>query len=81
MNTPEAGQVSKPPKFNRIKAVLAEKGVSNKKLAEMIGVSEGTVSTWTRNYKQPRVENLFEIAKVLKVEPAVLLNTLSASGF
>lgn len=63
------------PKFNRIKAVLAEKGMSNKELAEKLGVTEGTVSTWARNFKQPRIETLFEIAKVLKIEACDLLNS------
>jgi putative transcriptional regulator len=64
------------PKFNRIKAVLAEKGMSNKELAEKLGVTEGTVSTWARNFKQPRIETFFEIAKCLKVEVVELLNPI-----
>lgn len=54
--------------------------MSNKELAEKLGVTEGTVSTWARNFKQPRVETLFEIAKYLKVEPSELLNTLKSSS-
>lgn len=61
------------PKFNRIKAVLAEKGVSNKELAENLGITEGAVSTWCRNFKQPKIETLFEIAKYLHVEASELL--------
>lgn len=61
------------PKYNRIKAALAEKGISNKELAENINVTEGTVSTWCRNFKQPKIETLFEIAKYLKIEAAELL--------
>ena len=70
----------KKPKYNRIKAVLAENGVANKELAEKLGVAEGTVSTWCRNVKQPGLETLFQIAKYLKVEPAELLTTLKNSG-
>lgn len=66
----------KNPKYNRIKAVLAEKGVANKRLAEAIGVTEGTVSTWCRNIKQPKIETLFEAAKHLKVEPSELINSM-----
>ncbi|SFE67594.1 DNA-binding transcriptional regulator, XRE family [Chitinophaga sp. CF118] len=64
------------PKYNRIKAVLAEKGVSNKELAEDLGVTEGTVSTWCRNFKQPKIETLFEIAKHLNVEAIDLLSSM-----
>ena len=69
------------PKFNRIKAVLAEKGVSNKELAENIGVTEGTVSTWCRNYKQPKIETLFEIARYLKVEATDLVSQMKSVEF
>lgn len=65
------------PKFNRIKAVLAEKGVSNKELAENIGVTEGTVSTWCRNFKQPKIETLFDIAQYLKTEASTLLSPMN----
>lgn len=81
MTKPKFEQEKKAPKLNRIKAVLAEKGVSNKELADAVDVTIGTVSSWCRNVKQPRVEKLFEIAKVLEVEPATLLNSLAASGF
>lgn len=64
------------PKLNRIKSVLAETGVSNKELAEGIGVTEGTVSTWCRNFKQPKIETLFEIAKYLKVEATDLITRM-----
>jgi transcriptional regulator with XRE-family HTH domain len=61
------------PKYNRLKAVLAEKGVSSKDLAKMIGCAEGTVSTWCRNFKQPSIETLFKIAERLQIEPAELI--------
>lgn len=66
------------PKYNRIKAALAEKGISNKELAENINVTEGAVSTWCRNFKQPKIETLFEIARYLKVEAAELLSTMKS---
>ncbi|MCM5529797.1 helix-turn-helix transcriptional regulator [Parasegetibacter sp. NRK P23] len=59
--------------YNRIKAAMAEKRVSQKYLAEKLGVTVGTVSTWCRNFKQPEVPTLFQIADVLNVEAASLL--------
>lgn len=59
--------------FNRIKAVLAEKGKNNLWLAENLEVSNVTVSRWCTNDMQPKVETLFEIAKVLKVDTRELL--------
>lgn len=67
-------------KFNRIKAVLAEQGVTQKELADELGVTHGTVSTWCRNFKQPEVSTLFDIAKVLKVEASELLSSMKAVG-
>jgi transcriptional regulator with XRE-family HTH domain len=52
--------------YNRIKAILAEEGKSNKDLASMLGVAEQTVSRWCTNSGQPSIAMLYEIAKVLK---------------
>ena len=60
-------------KYNRIKAILAEQGRSNKELAALLDLSERTVSRWSTNGRQPSVEMLYEIAKVLKVEVRELL--------
>jgi len=59
--------------FNRIKAVLAEKNVTNRELANQLSKTETTVSRWCTNDMQPSIETLFEIAKVLDVEVRELL--------
>lgn len=59
--------------YNRIKAVLAEQGVSNKSLAEAIGVREQAVSSWCVQKKQPSWENLYAIADFLEVDVRSLL--------
>ena len=61
--------------INRIKAVLAEKQLSGKWLANEIGCTENTVSRWCSNKVQPSLENLLEIAKVLKVDVRELLRS------
>lgn len=60
-------------KFNRIKAVLAEKGTTNNWLAERLGVNKASVSKWCTNSMQPTVEMLFRIAEALDVEARDLL--------
>jgi len=60
-------------KLNRLKVVLAEKDTTNKWLAEQLGKSEFTVSRWTTNKQQPSIEQLYEIAKTLRVEVKDLL--------
>jgi transcriptional regulator with XRE-family HTH domain len=59
--------------YNRIKAVLAEKGVTNKELAEALGIAPQTVSRWCTNDMQPSVEKLFLVSKHLKVDIRELL--------
>jgi transcriptional regulator with XRE-family HTH domain len=54
--------------YNRIKAVLAEKGVTNKELAEALGIAPQTVSRWCTNDMQPSIEKLYSISKYLKVD-------------
>lgn len=54
--------------LNRIKVVLAEKGKSNKWLAEKLGKGQATISKWCTNAAQPSLENLIEIAKCLEVD-------------
>lgn len=61
--------------FNRIKAVLAEKGKTNNWLAETLNVNRTSVSKWCTNKMQPTVETLFEIAEALDVEARELLVT------
>jgi hypothetical protein len=60
--------------MNRIKAVLAEKQLTSKWLAQKLGKSENTVSRWCSNRVQPSLENLVEIANVLDIEVRMLLS-------
>lgn len=55
-------------KINRIKVMLAEKGRTNKWLAEQLGKVPATVSKWCTNAAQPSLEMLLQVAKVLEVE-------------
>lgn len=52
---------------NRIKVVLAEKGISNKWLAEKLEKDQATVSKWCTNKSQPNLEAFCKIAEVLNV--------------
>ena len=59
--------------INRIKVVLAEKGKTNRWLANELGKNETTVSRWCTNDAQPPLETLSRIAEVLDVEIFELL--------
>ena len=54
--------------LNRIKVMLAEKGKTNKWLAEKLGRDQATISKWCTNNAQPTLENLLQIAKCLEVD-------------
>lgn len=62
--------------MNRIKEVLEEKGIKQKWLAEKLGKSYNMVNSYIQNRQQPRVEILFEIAKILDVQPNELLTEI-----
>lgn len=62
--------------MNRIKEVLEEQGRSQKWLAAQIGKSYNMVNAYVQNRQQPRLEVLFEIAKILDVNPKELINQI-----
>jgi putative transcriptional regulator len=59
--------------INRIKAVLAEKGMTSRELAAHLGKTETSISRWCTNDMQPSLETLYEVAKVLEVDIRDLL--------
>jgi putative transcriptional regulator len=59
--------------MNRIKEVLDEKGIKQTWLAEKLGKSYNMVNGYAQNRQQPRLEVLYEIAKILEVNAKDLL--------
>lgn len=60
--------------MNRIKEVLEEKGIKQTWLAEKLGKSYNIVNGYAKNRQQPRLEVLYEIARILEVNPRELLS-------
>jgi transcriptional regulator with XRE-family HTH domain len=60
--------------MNRIKEVLKEKGIKQVWLAEKLGKSYNMVHGYVSNKRQPSIEVLYEIAKLLQVDAKNLLN-------
>jgi transcriptional regulator with XRE-family HTH domain len=54
--------------MNRIKEVLEEKGIKQTWLADKLGKSFNQVNAYAQNRQQPRLEVLYEIAKILDVD-------------
>lgn len=65
-------------KFNRLKVVLAERDLTNRWLADKLGVNEMTVSRWVSNKRQPPLEQLFAIANALEISPKDLINDIQS---
>ena len=60
--------------MNRIKEVLKDKGIKQVWLAERLGKSYNMVNGYVTNKRQPSIEVLYEIAKILQVDAKELLN-------
>lgn len=58
---------------NRIRVVLADKQITNRWLAEQMGVTDMTVSRWKTNKIQPSMAQFVEIALLLQVDIKDLL--------
>lgn len=59
--------------MNRIKEVLENKGITQTWLADTLGKSYNMVNSYAQNRRQPSIEVLFEIARILNVDPRELL--------
>lgn len=61
--------------MNRIKEVLEEKGIKQTWLAEKLGKSFSIVNAYVCSRRQPSLDILFEIAKILELDVRVLIGT------
>lgn len=62
-------------KINRLKVVLAEKGMTNKQLAEILDKDPAVISKWVTNVAQPNVEMFILLVKIFGVKMDDLLRT------
>jgi transcriptional regulator with XRE-family HTH domain len=65
--------MSKKQKLNLIKEVLEQQGKTQTWLAGRLDVEFLTVNRYANNNRQPSIERLVEIAKILKVSPRQLI--------
>jgi putative transcriptional regulator len=59
--------------MNRIKEILEEKSITQTWLSGKLGKSYNMVNSYVQNRRQPSIEVLYEIAKILKVDVKDLL--------
>jgi putative transcriptional regulator len=65
--------MSKKPKYNLIKEVLEKQGKTQTWLAEKLDVDFLTINRYANNNRQPSIERLYQIAKLLKVSARELI--------
>lgn len=53
---------------SRLKIILAEKGLKNKELADLLGTSPTVISNWISGNSFPTTVKLFELAHELDVK-------------
>ncbi len=58
---------------NKIRKYREAKGLNQKQLAQLIGVSNGRVSNWEQGINRPDADILAKICNVLDVSPSLLL--------
>jgi len=61
--------------INRLKAILAEHGKTNKWLAEKLEKNETTISRWCTNEVQPSLETLLKISELLHIDLKELIKS------
>ena len=59
--------------MNRIKEILEKKGIKQIWLARQLGKSYNMVNSYAQNRRQPSIEDLYKIAKILKINVKELL--------
>lgn len=58
---------------NNIKEAMQAKGLTQTKLAEMLGVRQNTISQWITETNEPNVETILRLCRLLDVTPNELL--------
>ena len=56
------------PRLNRISIVLDEFNFNQKDLSVYLKVSKNTVSRWCRNVNQPKLSDIYNIAKICRID-------------
>lgn len=60
------------PVITTIELVRRDRGLSQRELAERVGVTEGAVSRW-ESERRPKLDNLKRLAVALDCDPALLM--------
>lgn len=61
--------------MNRIKEVAESEGITQIEIAHKLNKSKSLISMYMNNRVQPNLTTLFQIAKILAVDPRDLIST------
>ena len=61
--------------INQIKKVLEERGIKQTWLVEKLGKTFYIANSYVYNHRQPNLEVLFDITKILQVDPKELIDS------
>ena len=64
----------------RIKACRQHAGMSQEKVAELVGISRQAVTKWESDQSAPNTENLFKLAEIFGTTVDLLLNSEEESN-
>lgn len=53
----------------RLRELRTEKGISQKKLADLAGISQASIFYWEKGTRKPKLEQLYRVASALGVSP------------
>lgn len=56
--------------------ILLQKGMTQREIAEKMGVHQPKVSEWLNGLRMPNTKSLYKLAEVLEEEPVRLVETL-----
>jgi putative transcriptional regulator len=60
--------------MNKIGELLKNKGLKQKWLATQLGMTTVMISLYVQNKRQPKLETLLKISKILKIEVTELID-------
>jgi putative transcriptional regulator len=61
--------------MNKIGELLKNKGLKQKWLADQLGMTSVMISLYVQNKRQPKLETLINISKILNVDVNQLINS------
>lgn len=65
---------------DNLNKLLIEKGVTQKALADFVGVSTATVSDWKKGKKLPRMDKVDKICQFFHIDRKELVETVTSNG-